>query len=99
MVLLTWLLGVSCGDTWLFLPNLVEVWDVGSLCRETLVSRGRSSVPRASLSQWLLPHVFDFAGSAGVVLGLTWVAVEAFLCFHCLVVLCGRCFSLYYFVE
>ncbi|MQM16828.1 hypothetical protein Taro_049790, partial [Colocasia esculenta] len=29
-VLLTWLLGVSRGDTWLFLPNLVEVWDVGA---------------------------------------------------------------------
>ncbi|MQM11777.1 hypothetical protein Taro_044687 [Colocasia esculenta] len=43
--LLMWLFGVSCGDTWLFLPNLVEVWDVGCLCRETLVSRGCSSVP------------------------------------------------------
>ncbi|MQL73438.1 hypothetical protein Taro_005781, partial [Colocasia esculenta] len=29
-VLLTWLLGVSRGDTWLFLPDLVEVWDVGA---------------------------------------------------------------------
>ncbi|MQL83567.1 hypothetical protein Taro_016070, partial [Colocasia esculenta] len=29
-VLLTWLLGVSRGDTWLFLPNLVEVRDVGA---------------------------------------------------------------------
>ncbi|MQM13931.1 hypothetical protein Taro_046859 [Colocasia esculenta] len=28
--LLTWLLGVSRGDTWLFLPYLVEVWDVGA---------------------------------------------------------------------
>ncbi|MQM19169.1 hypothetical protein Taro_052169 [Colocasia esculenta] len=28
--LLAWLLGVSCGDTWLFLPDLVEVWDVGA---------------------------------------------------------------------
>ncbi|MQM14134.1 hypothetical protein Taro_047064 [Colocasia esculenta] len=25
-----WLLGVSCGDTWLFLPNLVEVQDAGA---------------------------------------------------------------------
>ncbi|MQL75937.1 hypothetical protein Taro_008325 [Colocasia esculenta] len=33
MVLLTWLLGVSRGDTWLFLPDLVEVWDIGCLCR------------------------------------------------------------------
>ncbi|MQM07195.1 hypothetical protein Taro_040033 [Colocasia esculenta] len=30
MFLLTWLLGVSRGDTWLFLPNLVEVRDVGA---------------------------------------------------------------------
>ncbi|MQM13189.1 hypothetical protein Taro_046112 [Colocasia esculenta] len=29
-VLLTWLLGVSRGDTWLFLPNLLEVRDVGA---------------------------------------------------------------------
>ncbi|MQL73401.1 hypothetical protein Taro_005761 [Colocasia esculenta] len=29
-LLLTWLLGVSRGDTWLFLPDLVEVWDVGA---------------------------------------------------------------------
>ncbi|MQL89799.1 hypothetical protein Taro_022376, partial [Colocasia esculenta] len=27
---LTWLLGVSRGDTWLFFPNLVEVRDVGA---------------------------------------------------------------------
>ncbi|MQL75031.1 hypothetical protein Taro_007406 [Colocasia esculenta] len=70
---LTWLLGVSRGDTWLFLPNLVEVWDIGA-CLETL----------------LLPHVFDSAGSAGVVFGLTRVVVEAFLSFRCFVVPCGR---------
>ncbi|MQL84744.1 hypothetical protein Taro_017258 [Colocasia esculenta] len=29
----------------------------------------------------LLLHVFDSAGSAGVVLGLTWVVVEAFTMF------------------
>ncbi|MQL91714.1 hypothetical protein Taro_024335 [Colocasia esculenta] len=29
-MLLTWLIGVSCGDTWLFLPDHVEVRDVGS---------------------------------------------------------------------
>ncbi|MQM10670.1 hypothetical protein Taro_043568 [Colocasia esculenta] len=29
-VLLTWLLGVSRGDTWFSLPNLVEVQDVGA---------------------------------------------------------------------
>ncbi|MQM15646.1 hypothetical protein Taro_048596 [Colocasia esculenta] len=30
MFVLTWLLGVSRGDTWLFLPDLVEVRDVGT---------------------------------------------------------------------
>ncbi|MQM14412.1 hypothetical protein Taro_047341 [Colocasia esculenta] len=30
MFVLTWLLGVSRGDTWLFLPDLVEVRDVGA---------------------------------------------------------------------
>ncbi|MQM19309.1 hypothetical protein Taro_052311 [Colocasia esculenta] len=43
--------------------------------------------------------VFDSAGSAGVVFGLTRVVVKAFLYFCCFVVLCGRRFSLYYFVE
>ncbi|MQL96150.1 hypothetical protein Taro_028819 [Colocasia esculenta] len=45
MLFLTCLFGVSRGDTWLFLPNLVEVWDVWCLCRETLVSHGGSGVP------------------------------------------------------
>ncbi|MQM15006.1 hypothetical protein Taro_047942, partial [Colocasia esculenta] len=62
MVFLTWFLGVSRGDTWLFLSDLVEVWDVGCSCRETLVSHGRSD---------LLPHVFDSAVSVGVVFDLT----------------------------
>ncbi|MQM23901.1 hypothetical protein Taro_056971, partial [Colocasia esculenta] len=47
----------------------------------------------------LLLHVFDSAGSAGVAFGLTRVVVEAFLCFRYFVVLCSRCFSLYYFIE
>ncbi|MQL75893.1 hypothetical protein Taro_008274 [Colocasia esculenta] len=38
----------------------------------------------------LLPHVFDLAGSAGVVFGLTRVVVEAFTLFRCFVVLCNR---------
>ncbi|MQM10512.1 hypothetical protein Taro_043405 [Colocasia esculenta] len=33
----------------------------------------------------LLPHVFDSAGSAGVVFGLTRVVIEAFLYFRCFV--------------
>ncbi|MQM19918.1 hypothetical protein Taro_052930 [Colocasia esculenta] len=53
------------------------------LCRETLVSRGCSGVPRAPLSrrvcaEGLLPHVFDSAGSAGVMFGLTRGVVELF---------------------
>ncbi|MQM23242.1 hypothetical protein Taro_056305 [Colocasia esculenta] len=36
----------------------------------------------------LLPHVFDSAGSSGVVFGQTRVVVEAFLSFRCFVVLC-----------
>ncbi|MQM07193.1 hypothetical protein Taro_040030, partial [Colocasia esculenta] len=50
-------------------------------------------------AEGLLPHVFDSAGSAGVVLRLTRVVAEAFLYFRCFVVLCGRRFSLYCFVE
>ncbi|MQL73685.1 hypothetical protein Taro_006053 [Colocasia esculenta] len=38
----------------------------------------------------LLPHVFDSAGFAGAVFGLTQVVVEAFLYFHYFVVLCSR---------
>ncbi|MQM08994.1 hypothetical protein Taro_041853 [Colocasia esculenta] len=59
MVLLTWLLGVSRGNTWLFLPDLVEVSDVGA-CLETLVSRGCSGVPVV-----LLPIVGVPAALAG----------------------------------
>ncbi|MQM15455.1 hypothetical protein Taro_048399 [Colocasia esculenta] len=47
----------------------------------------------------LLLHVFDSTGSAGVVFGLTRFVVEAFLYFYCFVVLCSRCYWLYYFVE
>ncbi|MQL73469.1 hypothetical protein Taro_005799 [Colocasia esculenta] len=42
-------------ETWLFLPDLEEVWDVGCLCRETLVSRSRSGVPVV-----LLPLLLEF---------------------------------------
>ncbi|MQL92012.1 hypothetical protein Taro_024626 [Colocasia esculenta] len=75
-LLLTWLLGVSRGDTWLFLPDLVEVC-VEGCCH----------------------IVFDSAGSTGVVFGPTLVVVEAFLYFRCFVVLCGRHFPLYCFIE
>ncbi|MQL94420.1 hypothetical protein Taro_027080 [Colocasia esculenta] len=38
----------------------------------------------------LLPHVFDSAGSAGVIFGLTRVVVKAFTLFRYFVVLCSR---------
>ena len=77
-VLLTWLLGVSRGDTWLFLPDLVEVRDVGAcvvrlwshvvalMFRELLYLSG--CMPRCCFR-----FVFDSAGSAGVVFGPTLV--------------------------
>ncbi|MQM15573.1 hypothetical protein Taro_048519 [Colocasia esculenta] len=79
MVLLTWLLAVSRGDPWLFLPDLVEVRDVGACV--------------------LLLHVFECTGSVGVMFGPTLVVVVVFTLFRCFVVLCGRRFSLYFFVE
>ncbi|MQL87321.1 hypothetical protein Taro_019859 [Colocasia esculenta] len=84
MVLLTWLHGVSRSETWLFLPNLVEVQDVGALCRET---RGCFRI------------VFDSAGSTGVVFGPTLVVGRGVSLFCYFVVLCGRRFSLYCFLE
>ncbi|MQM18743.1 hypothetical protein Taro_051738, partial [Colocasia esculenta] len=62
-VLLMWLLGVSRDDTWLFLPNLVEVWDVGA-CVVRLWSHLVAPV-------FLASACVDSAGSAGVVFGLT----------------------------
>ncbi|MQM16874.1 hypothetical protein Taro_049835 [Colocasia esculenta] len=50
---LTWLLGVSCGDTWLFLPDLVEVRDVGA-CVMRLLSRWVRA-------EGLLPHCVALA--------------------------------------
>ncbi|MQM21408.1 hypothetical protein Taro_054448 [Colocasia esculenta] len=63
---------------------VVRPWShvVAPVFRELLCLGG--CVPR------LLPHVFDSAGSARVVFGLTRVVVEAFLSFHCIVALCGR---------
>ncbi|MQL85081.1 hypothetical protein Taro_017598, partial [Colocasia esculenta] len=67
------------GDTWLFLPDLVVVRDV--VFHELLCLDG--FVPRCCFR-----IVFDSAGSAGVVFGLTRVVVEAFIYFRCFVVLC-----------
>ncbi|MQL80607.1 hypothetical protein Taro_013062, partial [Colocasia esculenta] len=82
----------------LFLPNLVEVQDVGACVVRLgfhvvapvfrkLLCLGEC-VPRCGFR-----NVFDSAGSAGVVFGLTRVVVEAFLCFHCFVVLYSRVFG------
>ncbi|MQL93864.1 hypothetical protein Taro_026502 [Colocasia esculenta] len=97
MVLLTWLLGVPRGDTWLFLLDLVEVRDVGA-CVVRLWSHVVAPVFRRGVTL-VASACVDSAGSAGVVFGLTRVVVEAFLYFCCFVVLCGRRFSLYCFVE
>ncbi|MQM09660.1 hypothetical protein Taro_042537 [Colocasia esculenta] len=72
---------------------VVRLWShvVAPVFRELLGLGG--CVPR------LLPHVFDSAGSAGVIFGLTGVVFEAFLNFLCFVALYSRCFLLYYFVE
>ncbi|MQM13119.1 hypothetical protein Taro_046041 [Colocasia esculenta] len=75
---------VPRGDTWLFLPDLVEVLDVGCLCSETLVSRGCSDVPWLLCLGGCVPRVcfrivFDSAGSAGVVFGPTLVVVPTAL--------------------
>ncbi|MQM16524.1 hypothetical protein Taro_049482 [Colocasia esculenta] len=78
-VLLTWLLGVSRGDTWLFLPNLVEIRDVGA-CVMRLWSHAVASVFRELL---FASACVDSAGFAGAVFGLTRVVVKAFLSFRC----------------
>ncbi|MQL82787.1 hypothetical protein Taro_015267 [Colocasia esculenta] len=43
--------------------------------------------------------VSDSAGSAGVVSGPTLVVGHGVTLFHCFVLLCSRCFSLYFFLE
>ncbi|MQM21163.1 hypothetical protein Taro_054196, partial [Colocasia esculenta] len=65
-LLLTWLLGVSRGDTWLFLPDLMEVWDVSAG-----VVRLWSHVVAPVFRELL--HLDEF------VFGLTWVVVEFLL--------------------
>ncbi|MQL92628.1 hypothetical protein Taro_025256, partial [Colocasia esculenta] len=87
MVLLTWLLGVSRGDTWLFLPDLVEVRDVGA-CVMRLWSHVVAPVFRELLClggcvpSCCFRIVFDSTGFAGVVFGLTRVVLE--FCFRLL---------------
>ncbi|MQL68904.1 hypothetical protein Taro_001171 [Colocasia esculenta] len=65
-VLLTWLLGVSRCDTWLFLPDLVEVRDVGAC------------VVRLWLT-WLLRCSVSFFVPAGSSFASTFVGVPAAL--------------------
>ncbi|MQM21715.1 hypothetical protein Taro_054758 [Colocasia esculenta] len=68
MFVLTWFLGVSWGDTWLFFPNLMEVRDVGA-CVVKLWSHVVAPVFRElrCLGRFFR-MCFDSAGSAGVVL-------------------------------
>ncbi|MQM13223.1 hypothetical protein Taro_046146 [Colocasia esculenta] len=58
--LLTWLLSVPCGDTWLFLPNLVEVWDVGAcvvrLWSHVVAPVFRELIVSTGACRGLLPH-------------------------------------------
>ncbi|MQM16858.1 hypothetical protein Taro_049819 [Colocasia esculenta] len=71
MVLLTWLLGVSRGDTLLFLPDLVEVWDVGAYV--------------VRLWSHVVAPVFRELLCLGVVLGPTLVVGRGNSLFHCFV--------------
>ncbi|MQM18689.1 hypothetical protein Taro_051684 [Colocasia esculenta] len=100
---LTWLLGVSRGDTWLFLPNLVEVRDVGA-CVMRLWSHMVAPVFRELLClSGCVPRccfriVFDSVGSAGVVFGLTrflllclGLAVAGVRCRTAVVAACSPC--------
>ncbi|MQM12698.1 hypothetical protein Taro_045617 [Colocasia esculenta] len=84
-LLLTWLFGVSRGDTWLFLPDLVEVWDVGA-CVMRLWSLVVAPV-------FLSSACVDSDSSVGVVFGLTRVVVETFTLFSllCLRIRGWRC--------
>ncbi|MQM16450.1 hypothetical protein Taro_049405 [Colocasia esculenta] len=98
-VLLTWLLGVSRGDTWLFLPDLVEVQDVGA-CVMRLWSHVVAPVFHELLClDGCVPRccfriVFDSAGSAGVVssptlFASTFAGVPAALLFEFIAYLTG----------
>ncbi|MQL87962.1 hypothetical protein Taro_020514 [Colocasia esculenta] len=91
-------------------PRGVSEVQVGSACGPSTLWRSEVAVSvvrrcfshGCSVSLVVTPVAsacVDSAGSAGVIFGLTRVVVEAFLCFHCFVVLCGRRFSLYCFVE
>ncbi|MQM07975.1 hypothetical protein Taro_040828 [Colocasia esculenta] len=85
---LTWLLDVSRGDTWLFLPDLVEVWDVGAC-----VMRLWSHVVAPVFCELLYPGgceprccfriVFDSISSLGVMSGPTLVVGRGITLFRC----------------
>ncbi|MQL67871.1 hypothetical protein Taro_000139, partial [Colocasia esculenta] len=93
MVLLTWLLSVSRGDTWLFLLDLVEVWDVGAcvvrlwshvvapvFCELLCLS---GCVPRVASALCLTPLVLRESCWAR-----PWLWFVAFTLFRCFIVLC-----------
>ncbi|MQM14779.1 hypothetical protein Taro_047713 [Colocasia esculenta] len=63
-------------DIWLFLPNFVEVQDVGAC-----VLRLWSHVVALVYAEVFTSACVDSAGSAGVIFGLTRVVVEAFTLF------------------
>ncbi|MQL88706.1 hypothetical protein Taro_021274 [Colocasia esculenta] len=76
-----WLLGVSCGDTWLFLPDLVEVWNVGAyvvrLWSHVVAPVFRELIVSASACRELLPHCEEACcmPSSSAFRGLLGVAV------------------------
>ncbi|MQM05869.1 hypothetical protein Taro_038690 [Colocasia esculenta] len=57
----------------------------GSACRPSTLWRSEVAMPVCSMSSVVLAVCAE-----GVMFGMTWVVVKAFLCFHCFVVLCGR---------
>ncbi|MQL88104.1 hypothetical protein Taro_020659 [Colocasia esculenta] len=97
MFVLTWLLGVSRGDTWLFLLDLVEVQDVGA-CVVRLWSHVVAPVFRELLClgecvpRCCFRIVFDSAGSTGVIVVLLpLVGVPTALASKGLVILTELC--------
>ncbi|MQM00051.1 hypothetical protein Taro_032780 [Colocasia esculenta] len=85
---LCWLV-VNSGEVF---PEFFFVGSGGGECSESFLSRRVHA-------EGCFRIVFDFAGSAGVVFGPNLVVGRGTTLFHYFVVLCSRCFSLYYFLE
>ncbi|MQL96701.1 hypothetical protein Taro_029385 [Colocasia esculenta] len=60
-------------------PECVVPWPLGVYKVQGVSACGPSTLCRC-VPRCLLPYVFDSAGSAGVIFGLTRVVVKAFLC-------------------